>query len=241
MIYSIDMVVHHSFCNSKSVLSDLAVNAIAQDCVTETFGILGVAQHDLIKSKNLGWVTAKSKYCVLRRPKWAEKLRVICQPEELTPVRVFFGTYIYGEDGGLCIYNRKESCVIDRATRRPVPMEQIPEFYPALCEKANCSLSFERFNRNEALQQYVGSVKIRSTNIDSMRHTNNVEYSRLLFDKLSIEELTEKDIESYECHFLSQTFYGDELKIYRLDEDDDTVFSFYKDDIRVFESKMHRK
>lgn len=51
--------------------------------------------------------------------------------------------------------------------------------------------------------------------IDTNKHTNNVAYLRMVLNCFSPDEFEAMKIDEFQINFLSQTFYGDEIKIYK--------------------------
>lgn len=51
--------------------------------------------------------------------------------------------------------------------------------------------------------------------VDSNKHTNNVAYLRMVLNCFTPDEFEALRIDELQINFLSQTFYGDEIKIYK--------------------------
>ena len=51
--------------------------------------------------------------------------------------------------------------------------------------------------------------------IDSNGHTNNVVYARMTLNCFTPEEFDNINLDEFEIYFLSQTFYGDTIRVYK--------------------------
>lgn len=74
---------------------------------------------------------------------------------------------------------------------------------------------------------------VRSSDIDVTHHTNNVTYITMLLDSFSISELESITTKEIEVSYLSESFEGETLSIYRKEREDGIYFSIKKEDGKV--------
>ena len=59
------------------------------------------------------------------------------------------------------------------------------------------------------------SLRIANSEYDLNRHVNNIRYADYVFNCFSVKELEEKDLKSFQLHYIKQTHENDLLEMYR--------------------------
>lgn len=108
-----------------------------------------------------------------------------------------------------------EWCCLDFETKtiRKLNSIQYPELNMQKTKFHN--IDFCKFNEAENMV-HAYTKPILASDIDVNLHTNNLKYVNMAMDAFSVEELTSLNIKEFEIHFVNQSYYGDEIKIYRL-------------------------
>ena len=74
---------------------------------------------------------------------------------------------------------------------------------------------FIRVRENVSEEDFNHTHKCLFTDIDTNKHTNNIAYLRMALNCFTPDEFETFNLEDMQITFLSQTFYGDEIKIYK--------------------------
>ena len=108
-----------------------------------------------------------------------------------------------------------EWCCLDYNTRKIRKLNSIA--YPDLemVETSSNNLEFSKVNYEIDETNYVYTKIIRSSDIDVNNHTNNFVYNTMALDAFSLDELNSMIIKDYEIHFVGETYFKEEVKIYK--------------------------
>lgn len=55
----------------------------------------------------------------------------------------------------------------------------------------------------------------RFVDVDPNGHTNNVAYARMVLDTFNPDEFAKINFKEFEIYYISQSYYGDEIRLYR--------------------------
>ena len=89
-------------------------------------------------------------------------------------------------------------------------------------------LNFTRFAKID--YEKVDEVKVKYSNIDFLKHTNNKEYIRFILDTYKVDELLLKPVKEIEIAYMNQSHGGDILTISKAIADGVELFSVNNDE-----------
>ena len=169
-----------------------------------------------IKEKsNAFWVLLRLKLRVHRSPILEQTVRIETFPTFAKGFR-FGRDYVISADGESLISGTSEWCTLDCDTHAPRRAESVQ--YPhSMPHREDRSDAGEMMRIREALtdDDYHHAYRSSFTDIDANKHTNNIAYLRMTLNCFSPDELGATPIRDLQITFLSQTFYGDEIKMYK--------------------------
>lgn len=201
---------------------------VAQDNMCEYFRILGCDGITMIPVCNCFFVLVKSKIKFYNFATWLDEFKAITQLVDKSKIRVAVQTDFVANDKPLasCVH---QMCAMDVTERTAKPVGATL-MSADLQPTANTSLSFERMSFELENEDYVFSHKINVDNLDFYKHTNNLQYVRFMLSALSLEFMEKNVIDEYEIHYIAESRYNDELKLYRRIEGDKVLFQINKGD-----------
>ena len=188
---------------------------IMQDLATAHSYDMQVDHEKLLKSSNAFWVLSRAKFKINKHVKNNTVVYYKTWPLKPSGVR-FTREFSFIQNKSVILSGRSEWCILDSNSytlRRldsvvyPNDLNYIKKFSdtPDFCK--------EKFSVSD--EDYVYDYKIAFTDIDVNNHTNNVAYCRMALNCFSVEEFNNKDFSTFEIKFINQTFYGDEIKLYK--------------------------
>ncbi len=177
----------------------------------------------LLEKSNAFWVLTKFKLRIHRFPEFDESVEIETWPTVAKGVR-FGRDYVIGKDGTPLISGTSDWCTLDYETRKPRRVDSI--HYPhTMPHREDRSDAGEILRIRESVEDADINHKYRSSfvDIDTNKHTNNIAYLRMILNCFTPEEFNELPLDELQISFLSQTFYGDEITIYKKKTD----YGFY--------------
>ena len=176
--------------------------------------LIGLDHKTMIERDNAFWVITKMKY-VCRHPICAnQKITLKTWTREPQSVRFIRDLQIKNKNK-LMINGLSEWCCLDYETRALRRSNSIK--YPNLemIETKNNNITFTNLKADVDKKDFVYSRSIMSTDIDVNLHTNNLKYTNIALDALTLEELQTKPIKEYEIYFVNETKIGDKIDVYK--------------------------
>ena len=211
-----------------------------QVAATNHVELLGASSSRLLECDNAIWVISKVKVEIAHTPKWYENITVKTNPIKPTLAKCERDC-VFSQDGNEIIQLRSEWCILDKNTyhiRRPSTIKSYPNEMEHRIERAKVA-EYERFSIEVEEADLKYTHRVRVSDLDMNAHTNNVTYVRLSIDAFGASEFANRKLRGYEIAYKSQSFEGDELNIYRKDENNASyVVGKKKDGTLVFECKL---
>lgn len=220
-------------CDSLMRLRTESIFMTFQDVASRHALTLGVDDLSLLKNDNAMWVVSKTKIKVNKLPFWNEDITVRTWPLGAEGVRCN-RCYQIIKDGEAMINAITEWVMIDATSRtlRKVETTSYPNDIDWIAERS-VEDKFRRFRDDFTEEDLVYQRLVRSSDIDVTHHTNNVTYITMLLDTFSVKEIESMTLKEIEVSYLSESFEGETLSIYRKRREDGTYFSIKKDDGKV--------
>ena len=228
------LLISSSQCDRNSNLRFDSVLNIFQDLTTEHSKSMGTERDTLFKKSNAFWVLSKVKFRIEGKVMVSEYVNGKTWPYEPSAYRFLRENEVASKNG--TIRGIAEWCVLDADTLAPRKSDSI--IYPRKLKylKPIYLESFTRFNNKLEESDYVYTYKVAYTDIDLNGHVNNVSYSKMALNVFSPEELEEYGFTAFEIHFLAQTYFNYEIKIYKKETENGVYIEGRYNDKAVFKT-----
>lgn len=158
---------------------------------------------------NLTWVMTRMKIRIDEYPKWGDTVRILTFPYGLKKLVAFRDFEIFVDDKRIGRAST-EWMVINIDTRKLAPIPSIVSEYsnnvrePVFGDTSFAKISFPKEN---ILELYTDSYKVRRTHIDPNGHVNNVRYIEWIINTLP----TDTKLKEIEITFKSETLLGETI------------------------------
>lgn len=187
---------------------------IFQNLATAHATEIGMGFLDLKKHSNAFWVLTKIKFNV--NDKLLQNDEIICRTWPIKPSTIrFLRDYeIKGPNG--FVNGISEWCILDASSGaiRKLSTVCYPENLNHIKDRADVS-DFLRLKIDVDDSDYVYTYKTLFCDIDCNKHVNNVAYAKMALNTFSLDEFSSYNFKGFEIHFISQSYYGNEIKIYK--------------------------
>lgn len=177
----------------------------------------------LLEKSNAFWVLTKLKMRIHRFPEFDELVEIETWPATAKGVR-FGRDYVISKNGTPLISGTSDWCTLDYDTRKPRRVDTV--HYPlTMPHREDRSDAGEILRIKESVDDGNFNHIYRSSfiDIDTNMHTNNIAYLRMILNCFTPTEFNELQFDELQVSFLSQTFYGDEITVYKKKTD----YGFY--------------
>ena len=184
---------------------------------------MGTDGEALLQKSNVFWVLTKMKLKVAELPKSGETITVETWPLKAKGVR-FDRDFKLSNKDKIFVIGSSEWCTLDYTTKKLRRVDSVA--YPHDMQfREDRSGVGELIRAKESVCDTDLHHTYRSSfvDIDTNKHTNNVAYLRMILNCFSPDEFEAIKIDEFQINFLSQTFYGDKIKIYKKKTD----YGFY--------------
>lgn len=177
--------------------------------------LLGIDGPTLLEKSNAFWIITKFKLKINRFPIMDEELEVETWPTSVKGVR-FNRDFLLTKGDEKLIMGTSEWCTLDYDTKeiRRTSTVCYPADMPHRTELSGAG-DYIRVKETVAEDDYSHTHKSAFVDIDTNKHTNNLAYLRMALNAFSPEEFEALNITEVQISFLSQTYFGDEIKIYK--------------------------
>lgn len=193
----------------------------------------------MLKRDNAFWVLTKMKYVLSHPIGVNQKLELKTWAHKPQAVR-FVREYTIKNKNQICVQGLSEWCCLDSSTRALRKSSTIK--YPNLKmkEKNTNNLSFSNLKLDVNKENFVYTKTIQSTDIDENLHTNNLQYSIMALNALTLEELNSQ-IAEYEIYFACETQIGDKIDIFKIVKDNTIYVVGKTEDKTIFRTVIKCK
>ena len=162
--------------------------------------------------KGLIWLAVKSKMIIHRRPDIFSHVTATTWPA--VPGRIRCDRlYTLKQGDELLIEGKTEWAMYEPATGKLRKMENgypddlVP--WPEIVCEGNYARIKDDFDGCEEIDRY----RVRSTDLDTSHHMNNVEYIKVVLGALSAKQLDQMDIAEMEIAYKNQCYEGENLSV----------------------------
>lgn len=134
---------------------------------------------------------------------------------------------------------RLESCVIFPDKQKIGKLSDIEMPTDCVCDESVDIGSFARMKRDPGGMEYVYSHRVRYSDLDKSRHMANLRYVNLMENVFSPEFYECHSLKELELHYISQSFYDDEIRIYKMGIEHGYLIAGYRaDETIIFSGSM---
>ncbi len=204
-----------SRCDEKGFMDMQGIFTLLMDMASEHAVEIGMGM-DAMQHKGLIWLAVKSKMRIHRLPRIFSHITAATWPAEPGRIRCD-RLYTIHQGDELLIEGKTEWAMYEPATGKLRKMEN---GYPADFQpwpETVCEGSYERIKDDFAHCPVIDTYTVRSTDLDTSHHMNNVEYIKLIFGALSTAQLAEMDIAQLDISYKNQCYEGEQLTIRKKD------------------------
>ncbi len=187
-----------------------------QDIATEHLHLMGKGNDTLPEQYGMAWIYSKYRLRIFQKADFSQPLHMETWIEKQDKIRLWQDLRI---SAGNDIYalGRLESCVIHLEKQRIGRLSDIEMPMETECEE---KLGLERFTRikPEAEKiEYVYSYRVQYSDLDKSHHMANLRYVNLMENVFSPDFYSCHSVKEMELHYTAQSFYGDEIRVYKKD------------------------
>lgn len=176
---------------------------------------MGTDGEALLEKSNVFWVLTKVKLKIAEFPRSGETITVETWPLKARGVR-YDRDFMLSNERKPLVMGSSEWCTLDYTTHKLRRVDSVA--YPQDMQFRDDRSGAGRFLREK---EAVCDMDLHHTyrtsfvDIDTNKHTNNVAYLRMILNCFSPDEFESMKMDEFQVNFLSQTFYGDEITVYK--------------------------
>lgn len=227
-IFERNLKVDASLTDVNIQFGVLPALTVAQDNMCEYFRQIGCDGITMIPVCNCFFVLIKSKIKFFDFATWLDEIKATTELVDKSKIRVSVQTDIKsnGQKLATCVH---QMCAMD-ATERTVRAVNSTLMSDELQTTKESLLSFDRMSFDLTEEDFVFSHIVNVDNLDFYKHTNNLQYVRFMISALSLDFVENHIVDDFEIHYIAESRYNDELKLYRRIEEDRVLFQINKGD-----------
>ena len=231
-------IIPASICDPNIVLGVKGTFDLMQDYLTEMLGELELDGVSLRAKYGCVWVFTRNRVVIDRPLNWKESYIAESFISSAKGAKMTVDTALKDDDGNICVYSRIEMCALDLATQKIKRIRDVGVGSDTHAEEPYMDIEFSRM-RHDGLEA-VDTVKVKSGDIDFVRHTNNVSYVRFIMDTYTVDELRERPVREIEIRYAGQTHEGDILTVRKAVSDGKELFDVTLGDTTAVECELIR-
>ncbi len=165
----------------------------------------------LMAEQNLTWVYSRFYAIVDKYPELYDKIRCETWRSELLGDFICREFLISGDDDIIRVRATSSLALIDKNSRRPVP---IPQFITTSLEQnRERSVKFSADNiEHKSEFDYIYTTKTRYDDIDINGHMNNASYASIFFESVMVKSEKPMTMKSIDISFRGEILFKDELE-----------------------------
>ena len=185
--------------------------------------MLGVDGPTLLEKSNAFWVLSKFKLKFNRLPVMDEALTAETWPTTVKGVR-FGRDFLLCKEDETLVMGTSEWCPLDYTTKEIRRTNSVcyPTDMPHRDFLSGAG-EFIRVRETVSDEDFHYTHTCRFVDIDTNNHTNNIAYLRMALNCFSPDEFEKLNLGELQISFLAQTFFGEEIKVYKKQTD----YGFY--------------
>lgn len=185
-----------------------------QDMSTLHLHQMGKGNDTLPETYGAAWIYTKYKIKICRRADYTRPLHMETWIEKQDKLRIWQDLKISAGNETYAL-GRLESCVFHLNEQKIGLLSDI-DMPEAMASDQKIPLGpFARLKRNLSEMEYVYTHTVRYSDLDKSHHMANHRYVTLMENVFSPDFFTRNELKELEIHYISQGFYGDEIRLYK--------------------------
>lgn len=209
---------------------------IIEDAITELMGLLktdGITAKEKYKAM---WVYSKTRIRFFKNIKWNNEVSIKSFISHISIAKINVDVVVKDNKEDIVLYSRTELCALDIDTQRIRKVATVGIEQSMLEDCETKDIEFAKFEMVDLPN--IEKVRVKSSNIDFLHHTNNIEYIRFILDTYSVSEIERKPIKEFEIIYANQSFENDILDIRKINLNNKHLITIEKDGKVVVKSEI---
>lgn len=189
-----------------------------QDVATEYLYRIGKGNDSLPEKYGAAWFYTKYKMKLYKKADFSKILHIETWIEKMDKLRIWQDMKISVGDEVYAV-GRLESCIFHFKEQKIGRLADI-EMPEGTVLDTHVDLDhFTKIRHNISDMDYSYSHIVRYSDIDKSHHMANLRYMNLMEDNFSPDFYQKHMLKEMELHYVAQSFYGDEIKMYKKQQD----------------------
>lgn len=206
--------VYASCCDDKQRLRFDSILNYFQDIATYHATEMKTDYKTLKELSNTFWVLTKIKFKIDGNIGYNDDIAINSWPLKPQLVRCLRDFTINSASGR--ILGSSEWCMLDfdNYSIKKISSTCYPQELEHLDIRSGVS-PFIKLSESVSEEDFYGDYTCVYTDIDCNEHVNNVSYSKMALNTFSQKEFSDYNFNAFEINFISQSYLGDVIKIYK--------------------------
>ncbi len=185
-----------------------------QDLATAHATQMGMGFIDLKNSSNAFWVLSKIRFNLDGSIYQNQTIKATTWPLAPSTFR-FVRDFVISSESGK-VLGSSEWCLLDFDTigLRKLSSVNYPSQLKHLKKRSNAG-DFNRIKIELTNEDYLYDYTATFCDIDCNNHVNNVSYAKMALNCFTPNEFNDFNFKGFEIQFITQTYYGDKISIYK--------------------------
>ena len=212
-----ELLIPASYTDAHAQLTTVGAFTLMQDIAGEHAERMGVGFKALLDNSSAFWVIARTRLKLIRPARIYEPVTLTTWPSKPAGAICIRNYELTSDAGETLFLGKNEWVVMDAVTHRVRRLSTT--CYPIDAEYSDriaLPEPFSRFDEQPAPEHYAYTHRLRYSDTDHVRHTNNVSYVRILLDSLSSDFFEENIITDFEIKYIHESREGDDIAVYRI-------------------------
>lgn len=230
MIYEIDYLPRFRESDHEAKIGLKAYLYYFQDIAAGHYHSMGKGNDTNHEKYGVAWVYTKYRLKLYDKTDFDHTIHIASWISKLDAVRSWQEMRITRGDEVLC-EGRLESCLIDLKdlSIARIPRIELPDGLAV--PEMTAVESFARRMKFPDGARYRYTHTVRYCEIDNNRHMNNLHYLDMFMNAFDMEFYDRHDVTDFEIHYVTQAYFGEELRVFcEQDGDEYRLFALKADD-----------
>ncbi|MFE7086597.1 acyl-[acyl-carrier-protein] thioesterase [Sphingobacterium spiritivorum] len=224
-IYEKEWEVNFTHCYASGLIKYAEMSNMLQITAGEHAIAAGFGFFEMARNTQ-AWVLSRIRMEISRLPRWLDKIQIKTWVQEFEGARSIrnFEIYVKGE---LYLAATTYWAVINTLKRGSEDLAISTEGFTTYPERTATSKPFSRLNLATETE-FIKNYQVVLSDLDIVKHVNNVKYMDWCLDTLKPELVLENNIHSLEMNYLRELTYHDVVTISSAHTDKEIFFKIEK-------------
>lgn len=237
-IFSQDWEINFLQCTPNGLLKHTELCNLLQLTAGTHAEIGGISYMDM-QTKDQAWVLSRMRVEIDSLPKWGDTVTIKTWIVDLQGSRSVRALELYLGQKKLASALTYWA-VLNTKLRKSEPLALAHEHFEKYPEMVPTSESFKKVELSRPSEE-VNTRKVVLSDLDIVFHANNVKYLEWCLDTIDYKPLLKQQLKSFDMNYLRELMAGDEVKIHKGTEDNQTYFTIEKNDKPSFALELNWK